>query len=75
MLLKDKNGLTEEEFLRQYKPGDYERPSVTVDIAILGLDSDCTTLKTLLIKRNNNTRLNFRNLIEIRERESVKSLF
>ena len=32
--LRDRNGLTEEEFLRQYKPGDYERPSVAADMVI-----------------------------------------
>lgn len=26
MELVDKNGLTEEEFLKNYRPGDYERP-------------------------------------------------
>ena len=30
MELVDKNGLTEEEYLKNYRPGDYERPSVTV---------------------------------------------
>lgn len=49
--ITDKNGLTEEEFLKNYKPGDYERPSVTVDIVIFGLDAECETLKTLLIQR------------------------
>ena len=38
-MLNDKNklnkdGLTEEEFLNQYNPGDYERPSVTVDMLL-----------------------------------------
>lgn len=51
MELRDQDGLTEKEFLENYKPGDYQRPSVTVDIAIFGLDKNCTTLKTLLIKR------------------------
>ena len=31
---RDKNGLTEEEFLAAYKPGDYPRPSVAVDMVI-----------------------------------------
>lgn len=30
----DRNGLTEEEFLKTYNPGDYERPSVAADMAI-----------------------------------------
>ena len=32
--LRDKNGLTEEEFLARYQPGDYPRPSMTVDMLI-----------------------------------------
>jgi len=32
--LLDKDGLTEREFLQQYKVGDYERPSVTTDMVI-----------------------------------------
>lgn len=34
MELKNKNGLTEKEFLEIYKPGDYQRPSVTVDMLL-----------------------------------------
>lgn len=34
MDLFDKDGLTEREFLQQYKVGDYERPSVTTDMVI-----------------------------------------
>ncbi len=34
METRDRNGLTEQEFLRQYRPSDYERPSVAVDMAI-----------------------------------------
>ncbi|MCK9857698.1 NUDIX domain-containing protein [Paenibacillus sp. ATY16] len=30
----DSNGLTEREFMEQYKPGDYERPSVAADMVI-----------------------------------------
>ncbi len=33
--LRDRNGLTEKEFLAQYDASRYERPSVTVDIIIL----------------------------------------
>ena len=29
---RNKDGLTEKEFLEQYNPGHYERPSVTVDM-------------------------------------------
>lgn len=34
MQLRDKNGLTEQEFLAQYRPSDYERPSVATDMVI-----------------------------------------
>lgn len=32
--LKDRNGLTEEQFLASYRPGNYERPSVAADMVI-----------------------------------------
>lgn len=61
MELKDKNGLTEKEFLEQYEPGDYPRPSMTVDMLIFaapGLKGRLTIpdftergVKVLLIKR------------------------
>lgn len=61
MELRDKNGLTEKEFLEQYKPGDYPRPSMTVDILIFaapGLTGRLTIpdftergVKVLLIRR------------------------
>ena len=35
MELRDKNGLSEAEFLARYRPGNYPRPSVTADIAVL----------------------------------------
>ena len=40
---KDKDGLTEKEFLKDYKAGDYERPSVTADILVLGTSADLQT--------------------------------
>lgn len=49
---KDKNGLTEKEFLKDYKAGSYERPSVTADILVLGTSADLRTLKILLVKRD-----------------------
>ncbi len=52
-LRKNKNGLTEKEFLAQYNPGHYERPSVTVDMLLFGMSKDLKGLKLLLIKRNN----------------------
>lgn len=61
MELRDKNGLTEQEFLAQYKPGDYARPSMTADMLIFaapGLKESLTIpalseheIKILLIKR------------------------
>lgn len=49
----NKDGLTEEEFLANYKPTDYERPSVTVDMMIMGMNKSLDNLKLLLIKRGN----------------------
>lgn len=61
MELRDKNGLTEKEFLAKYRPGDYERPSVTVDMLVFaapGLSMPANrhlladgTLKLLMIRR------------------------
>ncbi len=60
--MKNKDGLTEEEFLKNYKPGDYERPSLTVDMVLFTLDDEEEkdlkkvpekVLKVLLIKRKN----------------------
>lgn len=50
---RNKDGLTEAEFLKNYNPGDYKRPSVTTDILILGMNEDYSGLKLLLIKRGN----------------------
>ena len=47
----NKDGLTEKEFLEQYQPGNYERPSVTVDMLIFSVNETRDTLKVLLIKR------------------------
>ena len=53
-------GLTEEEFLKTYSPGNYERPSVTTDILVFTVKNkqnpdirkaDKKDLKILLIKR------------------------
>lgn len=52
-LRRNKAGLTEEEFLAQYNPGHYERPSVTVDMLLFGMSSELKGLKLLLVKRNN----------------------
>lgn len=48
---RNKYGLSEKEFLDQYKPGDYDRPSVTVDVMCIGMRKDLHNLKILLIKR------------------------
>lgn len=58
--LRDKNGLTEEEYLAHYQPGDYVKPSVAVDMVIFSAMEKETEnyrklpekeLKLLLIKR------------------------
>ena len=51
--LRNADGLTEEEFLAQYNPSDYERPSVTVDMVVLAMSKSLDRLKILLIKRKN----------------------
>lgn len=60
MELLDRNGLTEREFLEQYRAGDYERPSVAADMVIFtvtGAEEDNTRrpsakeLRMLLIRR------------------------
>lgn len=56
----NKDGLTEEEFLARYNPGNYERPSVTVDNLVFTIEDtisedvrklDKKELKILLIRR------------------------
>ncbi len=47
--LRDRNGLTESEFLVQYKKKHYEKPSLTADIVILSQEADGT--RVLLIRR------------------------
>ena len=49
MELRDKNGLTEAEFLAAYSPKNYERPSLTADIAVFSKTAD--RLRLLLIRR------------------------
>lgn len=50
---RNAQGQTLEEFLAAYKPGDYEKPSVTVDMLLFGMDEAKDSLKILLIKRGN----------------------
>lgn len=49
---RNEEGLTEKEFLLQYRPGNYERPSVTVDMLIFAVDEELEA-EVLLIKRKN----------------------
>lgn len=58
--MRDRDGLTEEEFLKQYKPGDYPRPSVATDMVIFTVADQETDnyrklpekeLQILLVKR------------------------
>ena len=48
---RNADGLNEAEFLAAYSPGDYERPSVTVDVLLLRMKKDLSCLQTLLIRR------------------------
>lgn len=66
-LMKNNKGETLSEFLRNYKPGDYERPSNTVDILIFTIDDKEEEdirkvpekeLKLLLIKRGDHPFIN-----------------
>ncbi|CDD58198.1 putative uncharacterized protein [Bacteroides pectinophilus CAG:437] len=50
---RNADGLTEKEFLEQYCPGDYDRPSVSVDMMILAMDKSLGSLRTLLVQRRN----------------------
>lgn len=58
MELRNADGLTEEEFLQQYRPGDYERPAVTVDMLIFSVNQRKDRLKLLLIRRKNHPFMN-----------------
>lgn len=60
--LRNKDGLTEEEFLAAYRPKDYERPSNTVDMLLFTIADEVSDsirkdkekqMKVLLIKRKN----------------------
>ena len=48
---RNDRGQTEAEFLRDYDPGSYDRPSVTVDLLVMGVDETYENLKILLIRR------------------------
>ncbi len=49
--LRDKNGLTEEEYLKDYNPDKWKKPSVTADMSIFTQNDG--EYKILLIKRGN----------------------
>jgi ADP-ribose pyrophosphatase YjhB (NUDIX family) len=49
MELRDKNGLTEAEFLANYQSGDWPHPSVTADVLVFAKEAD--GLKLLLVRR------------------------
>ena len=53
--LRDKNGLTLEEFLANYNPDKYRHPSVTVDMAVFTMlhNQGACDLAVLLIRRGN----------------------
>lgn len=48
--MKKEADMTEDEFLAQYNPGKYEKPSVTADILIFSVNEECH-LELLLIRR------------------------
>lgn len=48
---RNAKGLTEAEFLAQYHPTDYDRPSVTVDVLLFRMRRDFKGLQLLLIQR------------------------
>ena len=49
MELRDRNGLTEAEFLASYRPGDYPRPSMAADVIIINTAAPFP--QVLLIRR------------------------
>lgn len=54
--MQSKETMTEEEFLKQYKPEKYEKPSVTVDILIFTMNRE-QQLQLLLIQRGKHPHL------------------
>ena len=54
--IRDKNGLTEEEFLEKYKEKNYPRPYLTADIVVIGLKGE--QKKLLLIQRGGHPFIN-----------------
>lgn len=56
--IRDKNGLTEEEFLAAYDPDKYKKPAVTVDMMVLRMKEDLSSMQILLIKRKGHPFIN-----------------
>ena len=50
MEARDRNGLTEEEFLNRYAKKTYPKPSLTADIVVFAMDKQ--GLNVLLVKRS-----------------------
>lgn len=59
MELRDKNGLTEAEYLQRYDGSKYPRPSLTADICIFVLDRRGRPEKVLLIRRGGHPYLGY----------------
>ena len=55
-VIVDKFGLTEKEFLSQYNPEDYDKPSISVDMLVFTIDNN--ELKLLLAKRESHPFIN-----------------
>lgn len=55
---RDKNGMTEEEFLKAYDPDKYKKPAVTVDMMVLRMKEDLSAMQVLLIKRKGHPFIN-----------------
>lgn len=51
--IRNEQGLTEKEFLEQYQPGAYKRPSLTVDILVFAVNESRDALRLLMIRRRN----------------------
>lgn len=49
---KNSEGLTEKEFFSHYNPEEFEKPSVTVDMLVLGMNPSFDGLKALFIRRD-----------------------
>ena len=51
--------ISEKEFLENYTDAGFDKPSVTTDILVLGVDESFATLKALLIKRDEHPYLGY----------------